>query len=512
MKSIVPHQFQVFASKFTLESMIEQVSICAVKVFKSGNSDFGSFAKREKFEVAISKDEFKKGQVLVIQTRLIDLIYTLVCLKQHGTNAISTNETLYLISLFNDYYEQLELKHIKENKKSYFPNNILLHLYGSFGEQKRFQSLYLMDDEFCREKYILDKISKRNHPSNIYNIDILREFEDETQCNTTEFSAFVYFATTYLSAVNPIFKFTDITARSQENNSVLLNIKNIIKRYSCSIKDVQQSPFGRQFFYSKPIIQIDDKYISANPFLLCYLFVNSNYWIIRNRYKEKKNSLHFINAFGAYFELYVEEILENCLQKHEYIKIPPSKEKRADWHLNLCGFNFLIEQKSSLSLLEIKQSLPDYKKMRSHILKNWGEAVNQLNCTHHALHLNNPIKIILVYEDYFKSECLDELFIFDSSLQNDKKYWLMTIREFEMLLITYKDNPKLFKKIIEAKDEAELCCSKNGREMIQFLNKYDVRKNTYLERFGILHEFDQINKNINDILNSLSFKHTFGSN
>lgn len=48
--------------------------------------------------------------------------------------------------------------------------------------------------------------------------------------------------------------------------------------------------------------------------------------------------------------------------------------------------------------------------MKRHILKTWGEAVRQLNETQAALSLDTPIKIILVYEDYYKAECLEELF------------------------------------------------------------------------------------------------------
>lgn len=58
----------------------------------------------------------------------------------------------------------------------------------------------------------------------------------------------------------------------------------------------------------------------------------------------------------------------------------------------------------------IKQNQTDIEKMKKHIVKNWGEAVKQLDNTQKARKMKNPIKIILIYEDYYKSECLDELF------------------------------------------------------------------------------------------------------
>lgn len=138
-----------------------------------------------------------------------------------------------------------------------------------------------------------------------------------------------------------------------------------------------------------------------------------------------------------------EEILNNCISDYCYKRIPEdNNSKRADWYLNINGIEFLVEQKSGLSLLGIKQNQTDIELLKEHILKNWGKAVKQLYSTQKALNLQSPIKIILVYEDYYMSECLDELFRLDESLKNDGKYWLVTIREFEMLLMTCCEETK----------------------------------------------------------------------
>lgn len=55
--------------------------------------------------------------------------------------------------------------------------------------------------------------------------------------------------------------------------------------------------------------------------------------------------------------------------------------------------------------------------MKQYILKTWGEAVRQLSETQTALNIEKPIKIILLYEDYYKAECLDELFKLDCDLK-----------------------------------------------------------------------------------------------
>ncbi len=500
MKAIIPHQFFIYASNFTLKSMLKQVALHAFDVFNDyQNSDFGHFAKYKNYIVIIEKKTIK-NRLLLAQTWLIDIMYELACLKNTGTRDISENEALHLIALFNDYSDKRDLEHIKTGK------NVFLNLYGFFGEQKRLQSIHLLDDEFSREKYILDVISAKKHALNTYGINVSQEFKNETGYTTSEFSSMLYFIYTNLALVTPFFKRENLKTKSAEHSYIASHIMSVIDKYTCSLEEVCKSPFKRQIFYSKPIIKIEDDYISVNPLLMFCLFVNSNYWVMRNMYKDKKNnSSHFINAFGTYFEMYVEEILENCLNKSEYLRIPEEREKRADWQLTLNGIDFLIEQKSGLSLLGIKQSQPDIKMMKNHILKNWGEAVEQLHCTQKAKNLINPIKIILVYEDYYKSECLDELFELNRSLSNDKKYWLLTIREFEMLLMTYKNNPLLFEKIVAEKDSAELNTSHQGRELIQFLNNNGVKDNDYLNLFGITNQIEEIRNNTRKIIQRAMF-------
>jgi len=500
MKSIIPHQFFVYASNFSIKSMLKRISQLSFEVFNDyKNSDLGHFAKYKHYTVTIG-NKVTNGKTLLVQTWLIDMMYEISCLKAHGKKDITENEALLLVALFNDYSDKRDLKHIKSSE------NVFLNLYGSFGEQKRLQSIHLLDDEFSREKYILDVISVKKHPLNSYKIDVAQEFKKETGYTTTGFSSMLYYVYANLALVTPCFKQESLKARTAKSSFIIKEIMSVIDRYTCTIEEIQASPLKRQLFYSKPLIKISDDYISVNPLLVFCLFVNSNYWIMRNIYKDKhSNNSHFINAFGAYFEIYVEEILSNCLTQSEYEKIPETKDKRADWHLVLNNIDFLIEQKSGLSLLGIKQSQPDIKMMKNHILKNWGEAIQQLNCTQQAKKLSCPIKIILVYEDYYKSECLDELFSLNKSLLNDKKFWLLTIREFEMLLITYKDNPALFEKIVSEKDTAELNSSIQGRELIKFLNDNGVTNNYYLNKYGIVNQIEEIRSNARKIIQHVIF-------
>lgn len=477
MKARIPHKFFLLVQKYSLVSMLKAVSGWAFDLYNNPDKDMGHFAGNRYYRPSLEK-------VMLVQTWLIDLVYDLINYNHYGQENISLNEALKLIGLYGNYKNDTE--HTLYGKK-----DIFLYVYGFFGEQRRFQNNSFFE-EFAREKYILEKISKCSE-ANCYNIDYNDEFFQETSFSTDVYSAnlFSIFAMFVLNS-SIVSKESVIKYYSKSpinSDDILL----IMDNNSISINEIRNHPLRRQVLYTKPIIKMDNYYIATNPFLLLALFANSNYWVLRNKYYSIK-SQNFVNAFGVYFEKYVEEILLNCLNENEYIKIPESnKEKRSDWKLNLQGFNFLVEQKSTLPVLGIKQNQPDIQAMKKHILKAWGEAVEQLSETEKYYKLKF-IKIILVYDEYFKSEALVELFKLRMDLHNDGNYWLLNIREFEILMMLYHDNKELFKAVINEKMESESTFSLDGRELSFFLDKHNITHNDYLTKFGIYSEADRVMK------------------
>lgn len=429
------------------------------------------------------------GRANVVQTWIIDMLYDLVSSNNYGSKSISFDETIYLVSLYNEYCNSRE--------KNISQKDILLFVYGFFGEQKDFQTNFSFKERFSREKYILDVLSCKKHKDNTFAIDIHKEFFKITGFTTDHYSSLIFFVLLIFILNNGIIKESQIPSYS--NHTFTQNgILSILNQYSTNTTDLRKSELKRQFLYTKPIIKIGEMYISSNAFLMNALFENSNYWILRNEY-HRRNSLHFINAFGIYFEMYVEELLNYCLSKEQFSKIPlANNQKRADWAIEIENYTFIVEQKSSLSLLGIKQNQPDIEAMKRHILRTWGEAVDQLNETQNALNLNSAIKIILVYEDYYKSECLGELFRINPNLTNDYNYWLMTIQEFEMLLYTYKTNPTVFFEIITDKVRLEHMQSQDGRDIEQLLSRKGISENLYIQKSGIINQIQRIE----DILKS----------
>lgn len=486
MKARIPHPFFQYASNFSLKSMLKAISWLSKDIFMNPSDEFGLFAGYRSYAITLNGKKIS-GKPMLLQTWLIDLMYDLIKFNPNGSREISPDEALHLIAWHNDYANCREKDKINKN-------NVFLHVYGFFGEQKKFQVPAVFFDDFARENYILDTISSKEHPKNTFGLNIPELFCSETGFQTDEYSAIMFLLFAYCSNYKTAFKINNLKLDFKNPLFSVENIEKIIRNNSITVEEIIQSPLQRQVLYTKPLIEIGGEFISANPFLLLSAFVNSIFWVIRNYFCDKKEQT-FTNAFGKYFEIYLEEVFENCLGNENYSNIPESdKEKRADWHLKIDGYDILIEQKSAISILSIKQNRPDIEAMKTHILRTWGKAVRQLDKTEKALGLNNAIKIILVYEDYFKSECLDELFELDSSLNNDGNYWLVPIKELEMLLVTYKNNPELFFKIMKEKISSERTFSSNGRELLKFLEQNGITKNEYLKEFGISDYFEKIKR------------------
>lgn len=484
MKLDVKHEFFVYASNFTLKSMVNCVCYWSLYVFKNKNDEFKFFAKEMPYSVVVNKTRLR-GTVTIAQTWLIDLLYELMCLKTYGDKEIDINESLHLISLYNNYDNKKSAIKLK-NKKDGF-----LNLYGFLGEQVKFQSLADFKETFAREKYILTEVSYKSPPELTFGIDVKSEFFEETGFSIDEYSMLLFVIYSHFSISTHVVNFDNFECTFVSDFLNSANIKKMVKKYSTTVEEIKSSPLRRQIFYSKPFIQIDELYFASNPFLILCLFTNSIFWTMRNRYMKKtKGSQNFTSAFGVYFETYVKEILSNCLSENEFVRIPEdAKKPRADWYLKLGSYDILVEQKSSLSVTSIKQNDTDIDALKKHMQKHWKEAICQLDATEKAMsELMHPIKIILVYEEYYKSECLEELFRIDESLINDGKYWLVTIGEFETLLDLYHKKPEVALDIIAEKYQDETTFSRNGRDLKQYFHKRKIYQNLYLKDYNILSE------------------------
>ena len=491
MKSIPVDPFFSYASQFTLESVLFHITQIAIELFKNTDSQCGRFSGYQNYAVTINGHQ-RKDRVLLVQTWLIDCLYHVICFGKEGKKIISKNETLYLIHLFCNYQNNKPKPYDRDNHLE-----LLLYVNGFGGEQFKYESLHNLINCFSRENYILNIISQKKHPKNNSGIEFEREFFSYTGLLPLAYSSILFGIFTCFATNGSRLRMDNFRLPQVE----LDDIKALIEKYSCTLDEIRSSSLKRQILYKKPIIKLNGYYIASNPFLIISLFVNSNYWVMRDKYLHANvNKQKFVNAFGSYFEIYFEEILKNCLPDECFNNIPEGNEKRADWIIRLNDFIFLIEQKSSLSVLGIKQSEPDINLMKKHIIRNWGEAVEQLDCTEKALEISNAIKIVLVYENYFLGGCFDLLFELKPELQkfNNQRFWFVNIDEFEMMMITYKHNVELFFKIVQEKLSSDSSETDTGQDLTQLLSKHGIFKNDYLDEFGISDQFYQISDFFNN--------------
>ena len=465
MKAKKPEDYIVFSKRYSTESIIDRISKLAIKIFRGNTNRFFT-------DVMINNYH----SLLIPQTMLIDLLYAVV--KYSGSSKVRINygEFLELLRLFHNY--QCRLSHDKKT--------IALHIFGSLGEQIMFQESDVKG-KFSREKYILENVSARIDDG----IDFCKEFYEETGMDTTTYSKILSMFLCYYTTPSNTITYSilnEIAAYLSVPNEMVLSVMN---RISCSFKDIIDSNLKRQIFYTKPIINIENTYYLSNPFLLLNKLIDSNYWVIRDKYCAS-GSQRFINAFGKYFELYAEEVFNNTLEKEVIERIDENTEKRADWKITLGVYVLIIEQKSTLPMISIKQNETDVLAIKKQMFKCWREAIEQLHSTEMAYGLNHPIKIILSYDDYFNPEILDELFNKEIYIENDGYYWLVSIDELEELLYLFKNNKMKFNEIIEDKIQLEISHSNKGRDLSLLFRKHGIKRNEYIREYGIYKEFEKI--------------------
>lgn len=312
---------------------------------------------------------------------------------------------------------------------------------GMTSEQFLFQQLNLIFEKFNRDYYILLAANHFKHRT-------------ELDVNSIVIKTFGYSADDYISILMMVFwlcsqspaplKAMDIL--KPETKSRLLsrdNLEKFIHYYSCTYKELREAKLGKQLLYSKPFIktQGNGSYITSNMFLMAFMMGNGLYWLVRDYYCKQRNQ-HFINTFGLLFEDYINDIAGRYCEKGECIQLAQGKNKGADFLLDLGGLQFLIESKSALLPLPVKQQVPDVDQADVFFTRTIKEAYQQLQSSYSQIRdtISKPIlKIILLYDDFSNTGIIEKAIteIFD----NDPYCFIMTIRELEILLYLHKNDP-----------------------------------------------------------------------
>jgi len=217
----------------------------------------------------------------------------------------------------------------------------------------------------------------------------------------------------------------------------------------------EEHPNNPLFF--KPIIQTSNKrFIISNTFLMTRKFYEGIYWIIRDKYFNLK-SQDFTNAFGKYYEKYIEELLGYYLKSKDFEKLD-NQQGGADWLIRTNKYVLIVEQKSSLMSVALKRHYPSLNKFEQY-LGGFKEASIQLEKTRKQIGIGDKkvIRLILHFESLFLKEkyIKPEIIRMLNSEIDLSMLYLIDTYEFERLIQTLSKDQSVFDDIINDKIECE---------------------------------------------------------
>lgn len=481
----------------------------AIKVFDINNENnfkkfirqFSSLAIIQKiydFSKAIyakgcSKENLTKYCSLINQNIIIqpwqfaDLIYQSIKYSNdyRGIQQID-DDLMCLILLKTNDYIKLKANEIMSKTDDSF--DMQLFIYGFACEQFKYQDERLFYNNIIRELYILFTISKKYFSNKYYEKNVFEEVGVEwKQLIEVLYGIFVN------SFFNPVI--VDVIDNISLVNEEVYN--KVINYYSVDYEKIRNSNLERQIFYSKPYIKTQKgEIITASVYFNKFIVEHAVFWVIRNYYlkNEKAKRQSFTNDFGILYEKYFEEICAKYNVHRE--KIPEKNDsKRADWKLLIGNNIFLIEQKTSIMSLSIKQQLTNIENYRKEITRMIFHALEQLECTEKDLKIENPIKIILSYDNYIDSNILPHVFKDkECPVNDDGRYFLVNTDEMEMFLKLSMSNEKMFDKV--AFDMLHRN-KEYGFNLFQVMYKYGWKENSYIKS-SIFNEYKMPLESIKD--------------
>lgn len=429
--------------KFSIQSILNSIYVMSREIRKNSCS-IDSLQRH-----IVLRDE-KNGQIfdcdiLIQPWQFADLAYKSITESSDSLGIIDLDSNIFLFLLLktNEYIsiltESIIQKLNSELDKSLF-------LYGLAGEQFKYQTQFAFYENLIRELYIIFSITKKYQSS--VNPEEIIMLEMGVERKDLIFVLFgVYMDSFFHQDVNEAINYLIF---DKGKNKILI-FKKVIDYYSIDYNAVRNNPIGRQIFYVKPYIKTQsDSLLTVSVYFNQFIIEHAVFWIIRNYFFNncKKEQQKFTNEFGRLFEHYLKELF--IFYKIKYKKIPEDKRKRADWHIEFEDYNILIEQKSTILSLNIKQQLTDFEEYKKEVRKTIFKALLQLDTTEKDLNIKKSIKIILCYDNYIDPNILRHLFNDnDCPVANDGRYFIANIKEMEMFVELASSNYILFKTVVE---------------------------------------------------------------
>lgn len=352
-------------------------------------------------------------------------------------------------------------------------------LMGMTSEQFLFQQPGLIFEKFNRDYYILLAADNFEHRSEL---DVNAIMKDTFGYSADDYIALLLILFWLCSKSPEPLKVMD-EVRNDSWSTLLSheNISRMVQYYSCSYEDLRNSPLGKQLLYSKPFIITQSKktYITSNMFLFAFTLGNGLYWVVRDYYL-KRNSQHFTNTFGLLFEDYINDLGIRYCTEGECTQLDRGKKKGADFLIDFGSLKLLIESKSALLPLGVKQQVPNTKQADTFFIRTIQEAYDQLKSSYNELEINQTvpiIKIILLYDDFSNTGIIEKAIT--SIFDKDPQCFMMTIGELEILMYLHKYAPEKEKSIC-VRILSQLSEGKERESIGAILESLDIYDNLHL--------------------------------
>ena len=389
---------------------------------------------------------YKNAQVMLSAWEIQDIAYlSIVNANDYRKKIMCEVDAGSVVNQYRKYENNYTGERYERDAKG---ENIFKYLVGMTYEQFNYQNLAWTFENFNRNYHIL-LASKSICREKIINIcDVTKEIFD---LNVDEFLTLELILWWLCSQdPSPLNIPEQVYKKSETSILTKENIEKLIDYYSVTYAEVRESSLKKQIFYGKPFVvtQKTKEKIAVNFYLIQMLMGDGMYWLMRDYYQNHNKGLEFLNAFGEMFEDYFEELASHFLPENSWHKIPVQKKKSADYFVEVENAVLLFELKSGLLGIGAKQQTPDVQQIDNFYNRNIKEAYGQLKESEKQYKGDKPvIKILLLYENLTNTQIImssmPEIFL------EERRCYIMTIQDWEMLLTAYMKSKKEFNQIID---------------------------------------------------------------
>ena len=475
--------------KFKLDDLLILNATLSRELFLKGHAF-------EDVEVQVNRGTFTQKVIQYLTGwGLSDLSYLAIMNSNNYRSTIpNRGDVILLNNLLGEYTNNLAQQRMEVLEKADVKAHILFGL-----SQKQFWYQEIagnrkLINNFLRYFILLDQIPSKYFPKRTQpKSDLMRL----TGFNIRDFSQLILAVWAYVLTTSVVLR---ITVSKDLKEVIPLwtedNTYKCIRVFTGDYEFYRKPWHANNPLFFKPIIETaNNMFIVSNVFILARKFYEGIYWLIREDYKAQ-NSQTFTNDFGDYYEKYIEEILTYYLQQHPFEKVKKGKGRQADWLIHTKNYLLVIEQKSCLMTVALKEEYPSMPTLDKY-LEKFAEAYMQIENTASGLEEKGKkiVKLVLHFEKFYVAEAvLKERVnkLCSGQVKDVSNYFLIDTGVFEGLIQALSEDENVFNKIVEKKIEYESRLPPGeGREFKHIINTYyKTRSIKYLDNYK--HYFDRL--------------------